>query len=173
MGWVLFLSLFSSDFNSVNDARSEIDEDDIADKTQSNLPSSDESSDSEGEVELLQDSSPEQDTDEDNSDSDESTANEALQDHSLLFSDFLKSKDGSIWYKNPIPQTGRTPSKNVYKPPKSHLKHAQKITSPSSAFSLIFTDKIIQTIIKMTDLEGQRIHGDGWKKTNMTEKTVK
>lgn len=85
-------------------------------------------------------------------------------------SNVMMSKNGLIvWSKVPISQVGRTPTRNVFRQPKSHVKNPRTIDSISSAFHLIFTARVINIIVKMTNQEGVRRQGSKWKLVDVTE----
>ncbi|GFO13771.1 PiggyBac transposable element-derived protein 4, partial [Plakobranchus ocellatus] len=78
------------------------------------------------------------------------------------------AKDGTIWSKVP-PVVQKTPSRNVFKPPKTPLRCCETVITPLSAFKLFLTDSMVADIVKYTNMEGVRAEQDNWRPTDSTE----
>ena len=87
-----------------------------------------------------------------------------------MSSNIKTSKNGSIVWRNvPVSQVGRTSTRNVFRPLKCHVSFSRPVDSVSLAFHLIFSDRIINIIIKMTNDEGKRRQGSKWKPVHSAE----
>lgn len=113
----------------------------------------DETTDEEGPLPPLDDSSPEQSEDEPEEDEPSSQT----------------AKDGTLWQSVPKPKVGKTPAKNVFRKPPTQLQGCQNVTTSSHAFNLFVSDKIISDVVKCTNIEGRRVKKDAWVPTNDEE----
>ncbi|GFS12146.1 PiggyBac transposable element-derived protein 4 [Elysia marginata] len=129
--------------------------------------SSDGSSKGEEFPDLLNLSDPEQEVDE--VEEEEEDSESVLGNSVSLPAEVLSKKGDIIWSRVPVPQVGRTPTKNVFRPPKSNVRYPSRIDSIVSAFKMIFTATIINDIVKMTNLEGKRNEGENWKGVDVIE----
>ena len=87
-----------------------------------------------------------------------------------MSSNIKTSKNGSIVWRNvPVSQVGRTSTRNVFRPPKCHVSFSRPVASVSLAFYLIFSDRIINIIVKMTNEEGKRRQGSKRKPVDSAE----
>ncbi|KAK7090648.1 hypothetical protein V1264_010413 [Littorina saxatilis] len=113
----------------------------------------DETTDEEGPLPPLDDSSPEQSEDEPEEDEPSSQT----------------AKDGTLWQSVPKPKVGKTPAKNVFRKPPTQLQGCQNVTTSSHAFNLFVSDKNISDVVKCTNIEGRRVKKDAWVPTNDEE----
>lgn len=77
----------------------------------------------------------------------------------------IQSKNGTIeWLLEPPQQQGRLSSANVIKNTPGITRYAtSRITDVKSAFTTIFNSNIEKEIIKMTNIEGERVFNQKWK----------
>jgi Transposase IS4 len=81
----------------------------------------------------------------------------------------FKAKDGTEWSSTPETTKQKTPSKNIFKPPRTKINNAQSAVDPESTFNMFLPASIITDIVKYTNLEGDRVHGESWKPTDVIE----
>jgi Transposase IS4 len=80
-------------------------------------------------------------------------------------------KYGTEWSSTPDTSKQKTPSKNFFKPPRTKINNvkAQSAVDPGSTFNLFLPASLIIDLVKYTNLEDDRIHGDTWKPTDVIE----
>ncbi|XP_051982284.1 piggyBac transposable element-derived protein 4-like [Xyrauchen texanus] len=83
----------------------------------------------------------------------------------------LPSKNGKLsWSRSPPERQGRLSAANVIKmvpgPTRYAVSHVQDI---KSAFDLFITPSIEKDVLEMTNLEGRRVYGEGWKDFDVTD----
>ena len=78
--------------------------------------------------------------------------------------DNVQSKDRKItWTAEPFPQNGRTSSENIIKLTPSPTRHAiYRIDEKRSSCQVIMNNNLSDIVLKMTNIEGQRVYGDNW-----------
>ncbi|KAK3782408.1 hypothetical protein RRG08_033049 [Elysia crispata] len=81
----------------------------------------------------------------------------------------FKSKDDTEWSPSPDTSKQKTPSKNIYKPPKTKISNAQSAVDPGSTFNLFLPASIISDLVQYTNLEGERVDGVMWRPTDAIE----
>ncbi|KAL8572469.1 hypothetical protein ACOMHN_005615 [Nucella lapillus] len=79
------------------------------------------------------------------------------------------AKDGTQWAKTPPVQVGRTPARNVYRPPPTQIPGCNNVNHPLDAFQLFITSKIICDLVKFTNIEGIRVLHSAWLLTDAGE----
>lgn len=77
---------------------------------------------------------------------------------------FIQSKDKKItWSLQPFPQTGRASSANIINVTPGPTRYAiARVSDIKSSFLVMMNDNIQSIVVEMTNIEGQRVYGDGW-----------
>jgi hypothetical protein len=121
--------------------------------------SSDDSSDSE--IDFVEENSEKED---------EQLLSENDNDDDMNVIEKFIGKDGTVWDSLPNPEL-RTPARNIIRGAthKVILPAGKKIDSTDDAFSLMFNDSVIDTIVKYTNIRATGIIGISWKTIDRIE----
>lgn len=76
---------------------------------------------------------------------------------------FIQSKNKKItWSLQPFPQTGRASSANIINVTPGPTRYAiTRVSDIKSSFLVMMNDNIQSIVVEMTNIEGQRVYGDG------------
>ncbi|GFS17067.1 PiggyBac transposable element-derived protein 4 [Elysia marginata] len=81
---------------------------------------------------------------------------------------FYEAKDGTVWCKS-VPPPTRTPTSNIFKPPVRQVRNPKNLYTVGDAYKRLINARMIQKVVCCTDLEGERVYGKNWEKTDATE----
>ena len=84
-------------------------------------------------------------------------------------SKMFKSKDDTEWSPSPDTSKQKTPSKNIYKPPRTKISNAHSAVDPGSTFNFFLPASIISDLVQYTNLEGERVDEVMWRPTDAIE----
>ena len=118
--------------------------------------------DSEEEIVPHEDSEPEDRMPIDESDSASSSLN-SEEESAEFEDDYITSRDGTKWTKNPPRNKGRIPRRNILRIVPGHTNYSKNIATPLNAFQLLFDDAILDIIMKCSEKKAAQLNHPEWR----------